>query len=277
MRPMRIGFDAGDTPRLTALQKRAVPIRPRPARNLVGSHRHLHRPATSRCDTQRIDRLSIAYTGAHLVVRAGRQALTWGAGLVFRPMDLFDPFAPDATDTEYKPGTDMLYGQYLFDDGSDLQAVIVPRPAASRRRADRRCQFLCAALSTPRSATADDMACCARSWRHGRRRRRQRLAGRGDLECGNRCRPSCSGGGTDVSALANISNAGTLWGRDVTYFAEYYRNGFGLDATALRAGQSAAGADRPAVARTGVQHRARLSGRWARNCNGRRCCRSRRR
>ncbi len=44
-------------------------------------------------------------------------------------MDLFDPFAPDATDTEYKPGTDMLYGQYLFDDGSDLQAVIVPRPA----------------------------------------------------------------------------------------------------------------------------------------------------
>jgi hypothetical protein len=78
---------------------------------------------------QRIDRLSVTYSSTHVVLKFGRQALTWGAGLVFHPMDLFDPFAPDAIDTQYKPGTDMLYGQYLFDNGSDLQAVIVPRPA----------------------------------------------------------------------------------------------------------------------------------------------------
>ncbi|MDE2462520.1 MAG: hypothetical protein KGO02_02215, partial [Alphaproteobacteria bacterium] len=57
--------------------------------------------------TQRIDRLSVSYSSTHVVLKLGRQALTWGAGLVFRPMDLFDPFAPDAIDTEYKPGTDM--------------------------------------------------------------------------------------------------------------------------------------------------------------------------
>ena len=62
------------------------------------------------------------------MVRVGRQALTWGSGLVFRPMDLFDPFSPSATDTEYKPGVDMLYVQRLFADGSDLQLIVAPRP-----------------------------------------------------------------------------------------------------------------------------------------------------
>ncbi|MEJ2368832.1 MAG: hypothetical protein P8Z49_10925 [Acidobacteriota bacterium] len=77
--------------------------------------------------TQRFDRFYAGYTGAHLVVRVGRQALTWGTGLVFHPMDLFNPFSPNAVDTEYKPGTDMLYGQWLFNSGSDLQGLVVPR------------------------------------------------------------------------------------------------------------------------------------------------------
>lgn len=76
---------------------------------------------------QRLDRLSLGYTTEHLVIRLGRQALSWGSGQVFNPMDLFNPFAPDAQDTDYKPGTDMLYGQWLFDDGSDLQALTVLR------------------------------------------------------------------------------------------------------------------------------------------------------
>jgi hypothetical protein len=67
--------------------------------------------------SQGIDRLAVTYATPDLVVRVGRQALTWGSGLVFRPMDLFDPFGPTATDTEYKPGVDMLYLQQLFADG----------------------------------------------------------------------------------------------------------------------------------------------------------------
>lgn len=89
--------------------------------------------------SQRLDRLALSYSGAHLVLRIGRQALTWGGGLVFHPMDLFNPFSPNATYTAYKPGADMLYGQWLFDNGMDVQTVVVPRrnPDTGRLAADQ--------------------------------------------------------------------------------------------------------------------------------------------
>lgn len=76
---------------------------------------------------QRLDRLNIGYTGDQAVVRFGRQAVSWGNGLIFNPMDFFNPFNPAAVDTEYKLGEDMLYGQYLLDNGSDWQFVNVQR------------------------------------------------------------------------------------------------------------------------------------------------------
>ena len=75
----------------------------------------------------RLDRLNIAYTGDQVVVRFGRQAISWGNGLLYTPMDIFNPFDPATVDKEYKSGDDMLYGQYLLDDGSDIQAVAVVR------------------------------------------------------------------------------------------------------------------------------------------------------
>ena len=47
----------------------------------------------------------------HVVMRFGRQAITWGNGLVFNAMDIFNPFDPAAVDKEYKTGDDMIYGQ----------------------------------------------------------------------------------------------------------------------------------------------------------------------
>ena len=76
---------------------------------------------------QRLDRLHVEYTGARTVLRFGRQAVTWGNGLIYTPMDFFNPFDPAAVDTEYKTGDDMLYGQYLLDSGSDWQFVSVQR------------------------------------------------------------------------------------------------------------------------------------------------------
>jgi hypothetical protein len=61
------------------------------------------------------------------VVRFGRQAVSWGNGLIYNPMDFFNPFDPAAVDTEYKIGDDMLYAQYLLDSGSDWQFVSVQR------------------------------------------------------------------------------------------------------------------------------------------------------
>jgi hypothetical protein len=47
--------------------------------------------------------------------------------MIFTPMDVFNPFDPAAVDKEYKTGDDMLYGQYLFDSGNDLQGVAIVR------------------------------------------------------------------------------------------------------------------------------------------------------
>jgi hypothetical protein len=75
----------------------------------------------------RLDRLSIGYTGDKTVLRFGRQAISWGNGLLFTPMDILNPFDPAAVDKEYKTGDDMLYAQYLQDNGNDVQAVAVVR------------------------------------------------------------------------------------------------------------------------------------------------------
>ena len=75
----------------------------------------------------RLDRLHLTHTSEQTVFRIGRQAISWGNGLVYNPMDFFNPFDPTAIDREYKTGDDMLYGQYLFDNGDDFQAVRVER------------------------------------------------------------------------------------------------------------------------------------------------------
>ena len=76
---------------------------------------------------QRLDRLSVGFAGDKVVMKFGRQAITWGNGLVFNVMDIFNPFDPAAVDKEYKTGDDMLYGQYLHSNGDDLQGVMVFR------------------------------------------------------------------------------------------------------------------------------------------------------
>ena len=75
----------------------------------------------------RLDRLWVGYANDKAVVRLGRQALSWGNGLFFSPMDIVNPFDPTTIDTEYKAGDDMLYAQYLRDDGNDIQVSYVVR------------------------------------------------------------------------------------------------------------------------------------------------------
>ena len=79
---------------------------------------------------ERLDRASVAYLGAQAVVRVGRQALTWGNGIIYTPMDILNPFDPTAVDKEYKIGDDMAYAQYLRDNGDDIQGVAVIRREA---------------------------------------------------------------------------------------------------------------------------------------------------
>jgi hypothetical protein len=75
----------------------------------------------------RLDRIWVGYASEKTVVRFGRQAISWGNGFFYAPMDLVNPFDPAAIDTEYKAGDDMLYLQYLQDNGNDVQAAVVIR------------------------------------------------------------------------------------------------------------------------------------------------------
>lgn len=257
-----LSADTGDTPTLTA-RRAALRVFPTPPPltwwNLSDtfiSNAHV-------LATERIDRLAVGYADAHLVLRIGRQALTWGDGLVFRPMDLFDPFAPYATDTEFKPGTDMAYAQWLFDDGSDLQFVAVPRPARTGGEPTSNASSFALHFNTaigPLQTTwllsrdhSDWVAGIGvhgtlgeASWNaeiiptfvHDQSSLPPELANiLAEIE--NATPPFGNAGiipavvhdgPTLTSGLANISDGTTLFGRDVTLFAEYYRNGFGLAA-----------------------------------------------
>lgn len=75
----------------------------------------------------RFDRLALEYRAGRWAATVGRQAVSWGSGLSFHPMDLFNPFAPTTVDQDYKAGDDMVRIERLFDDGSDAQFLAVGR------------------------------------------------------------------------------------------------------------------------------------------------------
>ena len=176
---------------------------------------------------QTIDRLAVTYTTPSLVVRVGRQALTWGSGLVFRPMDLFDPFSPSATDTEYKPGVDMLYVQRLFADGSDLQLIVAPRPdhIGGAPTLDSSSAALHLQTTIGGHQTTWLLARDHGDWVAGVGVNGALSGATWNLEL---VPTFLRGGGARLSALANISDAVTLGGHNATVFAEYFHNGFGV-------------------------------------------------
>jgi hypothetical protein len=75
----------------------------------------------------RLDRLALTLLPSWGVVRIGRQAVTWGNGLLFNPMDLFNPFAPTDIERDYKVGDDMVFTQFSANEIGDVQFLVVPR------------------------------------------------------------------------------------------------------------------------------------------------------
>jgi hypothetical protein len=218
-----VAVDYGDAVRLMRAETGLLPSPPNAWFNLT----NIFEDRVNFRATQGIDRLSIAYSAPEFVVRIGRQALTWGGGLVFRPMDLFDPFSPDATDTEFKSGADMVYAQWLFADGSDLQAIVVPRPAVKGAQPSANASSI--ALHY-RTTLGEFQATGFVARDHGDWTAALELSGplRGaswDLEL---VPTFLARGPIRVSALANISVATMLLDRNATLFAEYFHNGFGI-------------------------------------------------
>ena len=74
----------------------------------------------------RLDRLVLTTQRDWGSFRVGRQALTWGNGFLFNPMDLFNPFAPTDVERDYKRGDDMVMLQ-AYTGGGEMQLLAVPR------------------------------------------------------------------------------------------------------------------------------------------------------
>ncbi len=178
--------------------------------------------------TARLDRLSVSYSSQNFVLKLGRQAVTWGSGMVFRPSDIIAPFAPNAIDTAYKPGVDMAYAQVLFDNGNDLAAVFVPRRAVAGG-ALAWDQSTLALRSTLLLGDYDGTVLLARD--HGDTLLNLGLGGplgnaAWNVELGQWV---LADGSKPMNILANISNSGALGDMNISYFAEYFHNGFGVD------------------------------------------------
>jgi len=75
----------------------------------------------------RLDRFQLTLQPAWGSISIGRQALTWGNGLLFNPMDLFNPFSPTDIDRDYKMGDDMVAAAISTQRFGDLEFLAVPR------------------------------------------------------------------------------------------------------------------------------------------------------
>ncbi len=85
---------------------------------------------------QRLDRLYLALNRQWGSVRVGRQAVTWGNGFVFNPMDLFNPFPPTAIDRDYKVGDDMINAQISLPTIGNAQLLYVARRNPDNNRVE---------------------------------------------------------------------------------------------------------------------------------------------
>jgi hypothetical protein len=89
----------------------------------------------------RLDRLNLNYTPSWGSLHIGRQALTWGNGMVFNPMDLFNPFAPAAVQRDYKVGDDMLLAQVNLGRHEGQILYVPRRDPASKDLSDRQSSY----------------------------------------------------------------------------------------------------------------------------------------
>jgi len=176
---------------------------------------------------QRLDRLAVRYASEHVVMRFGRQAITWGNGLIYNVMDIFNPFDPAAVDKEFKTGDDMFYGQYLQSNGNDVQGVMVFRrdPFTGDVEADQGSLAFkyhhMASISEYDALVAqhygDTLVGAGANYSIGG------AVWRGDLVV------TFADDDTVPSLVTSISQSWIWGGKNVSGVAEYFYNGFGQD------------------------------------------------
>ena len=128
-------YSVGDTQRA---QSQLADLVPQPLKGLFGvrvledESRFMDLTKTIHYDDDsvwyhRLDRLYLTFLPHWGSFSIGRQAVTWGNGYVFNPMDLVNPFPPTDIERDYKVGSDMVVGLVNLGTSGDLQLVYVPR------------------------------------------------------------------------------------------------------------------------------------------------------
>ena len=176
---------------------------------------------TRHLTVHRFDRLAVEYRDERLAITVGRQAVSWGGGHVFQPMDLFNPFAPTAVDRDYKPGDDIVLVERAFAHSAVQLLHIARRDASDHSYAAMWHRFLGAAEVELMAARhyRDDLLGMTLKIPLGPAILRADVVGsRLDHD-----------GARRVSGIVNIDSAFALLQRTGLVFAEYFRNDFGVD------------------------------------------------
>ncbi|MBN2538609.1 MAG: hypothetical protein JXB09_01015 [Deltaproteobacteria bacterium] len=175
----------------------------------------------------RLDRVSLTLMPGWGVVRIGRQAVTWGNGFLFNPIDLFNPFSPSDIEREYKIGDDMIFTQFSAKRVGDFQFLYVPRrdPESGDVKDDQ--SSLAGKLHFARGTTEFDIVA---AMHYG-----DTVVGFGSMGyLGNTAwRLDCTwtfldeDHGTDdyLSVVANIDYSWVWWKKNCYGYVEYFFNG----------------------------------------------------
>jgi len=179
-------------------------------------HRLLHR----------FDRLAVRYSHSRWSITAGREAVSWGSGLVFQPLDLFNPFAPTTVDTDYKAGDDLLLLERLADDGSDLQLL-----AVARRNQDGDFSGTVSSVAAKwhgfvRAGELELLV--AKHYRDQVYGLTVRWPVGGAMLRSDLAATRLDGGSWKVSGVLNVDYSLVLGGRNLYLFGEYFHNAFGV-------------------------------------------------
>lgn len=176
---------------------------------------------------QRFDRLAVEYRAEHWGVTIGREAVSWGGGIVFQPLDIFAPFAPTTVDRDYKPGEDLVMVDGVTEGGSDWQVLGVFRRTLDGQRTTSVDSF----GGKWRGAVGDYEVELV-----GARHYRDYVAGTsikhsigGALFRTDWLLTDLDEGGYKFSGTANVDYSFTWLEHDWYVFGEYFHSGFGTD------------------------------------------------
>jgi hypothetical protein len=180
---------------------------------------------------QRLDRLNLGINSDWGSLRIGRQAITWGNGLIFNPMDLFNPFAPTEVDRDYKAGDDLISAQVYLPRASELQVLNVIRRNPDTGDVSANESSFAAKWHLAGGTTEYDLM-AARHYEDyvfgaGSRGYLADAAWRIDATWTDLTDPGEGSPGGYLSLVANMDYSWVWWGKNFYGLGEFYYNGLG--------------------------------------------------